>query len=254
MKITTMTRTSACKFRAMTAFIVFALAFTVMSRTASAQTVLDDPLHGVCVPACPDSGSISPTTSDPVQFGFTMSPASSPSTGDLLVVLALPIETGVTNPSSITITNPTATPTMGLAGTALEHVGIWSTGQLDTFLGISGSPTNPNGNFQAAGSGTTYDVYVLNEGTETLQPQSTNTDPIPTGTLFGVVGLPQFSYIFGFLELPGTTSWVATANSGVILENGTPRTVTPEPSSLLLLGTGALALAGVVRRRYMRRV
>ena len=33
---------------------------------------------------------------------------------------------------------------------------------------------------------------------------------------------------------------------------GTPTAVTPEPSSLALLGTGVLGLAGVVRRQFRR--
>jgi hypothetical protein len=42
----------------------------------------------------------------------------------------------------------------------------WSSGQLDAYLGISASPANPIGAYGAGGS--SYDVYQVNLGTETL--------------------------------------------------------------------------------------
>ena len=50
----------------------------------------------------------------------------------------------------------------------------------------------------------------------------------------------------------GNPNWVATANSGAIFENGAPTPQVPEPTSIILLGTVCLGLAGVCRKRLQR--
>lgn len=63
--------------------------------------------------------------------------------------------------------------------------------------------------------------------------------------------LPVDSYIVAFLA-DGSGGYIATANSGAILETGTPTPV-PEPGSLALLGTGLLGLGLVLRRQRQKR-
>lgn len=217
------------------------LAFAATSRAALADDVLD-PLHGVCIPACVDNGTNSPTTSNPTTFGFTVSPG--PASGGLMLVFLVPTTGSI--PGSISFTGASS-------GTAtLFSATPWNSGQLDTYLGISGSPTNPIGAFAAGG--TSFDVFTATiAGTTTLPGPG---DPLssPYWTT-AAPGIPINSYILGFFN-EGTAAapnWVATANSGAIFVDGPPGDVVPEPSSLILLGTGALALAGMVRRRYMRR-
>ena len=120
----------------------------------------------------------------------------------------------------------------------------WSSGNLDAFLGISASPTNPIGAFipdSASPGATSLFVYQLSlspAGGITLQgPANPNVSPLWNFT----GGIPKGSYIVGFLN-EGTAvnpNWVATSNSGAILATSSPPTV-PEPSSIVSLGIAIL--------------
>ena len=204
---------------------------------AHAQTV-DDPLHGFCsgVGQCVDNGVNSPTsTNPPASFGFTLSPApKSPVPGDLSIEILMPSDQAqVTNfvINGVNSSGPSATP--------------WSSGDLDAFLGISASPTNPIGAFLDASetfldpSATGFDVYRVDLGTQNLTG-----DPATSPSFNFASGetLDPGSYVVAFFN-EGTADkpkWVATANSGAILEtNGVP------PSDIPLPEPGPLAVGGL---------
>jgi hypothetical protein len=210
-------------------------------------------LHGYCAPPttqCVDNNTNSPTTMNPPsQFGFTTSPG--PSSGDLFVDVLVP-NNEATNPSNLNFAL-----TGNLSGTAtLFNPSPWTSGQLDSYLGISANPTNSIGAYlpstQALDPGATgFFVYQAELGTTTLQgPSNPNMSPKESVN----PGLPLASYIVGFFN-EGTTSapsFQGTANSGAIFETSAPPppSSVPEPATLLLFGAGLLGL-GVSRRRRL---
>lgn len=211
--------------------VVFAVNFGLGSASA-------DALHGFCygtTPTCTDNGVVTPTDDTSPDFGFAIS--SGPQTGTYLVDIL--VANTIPNAASLSFSI-----TGDLTGTSsLFNATAWTTGFLDTYLGLAASPNNPIGAFipstQLVVPGATgYFVYTFNLGTATLPPQNL----APFNPFLHVDGLPVGSLIVGFLNTTG--GYVATANSGAIF-------ITPEPATLLLLGSG-LAGIGFWRMRKQR--
>jgi hypothetical protein len=214
-----------------------------------AQTTLD-PLHGVCdapTSACTDNGTVTPTNSSSPHYGFTISPG--PQTGVYEIITLIPNNVPGANLKSFSVTGGAASP----ASANLVSTVAWTSGYLDVYLGISASPNNPisaflptTDAFDPGANG--YFVYVAVLGTNTLlDPSATTATPV---LYDGSFAFPNGSSIVGFLNT-GTSiqpNWIATAPSGQLsIEAPGP---TPEPTSMLLFGTGLL-LAGVMLRRRL---
>jgi len=232
-----------------TAMALAALAYAV---PASAQVVaLDDPLHGFCAAGCVDNGTNTPITSNPpVNWGFTVSPKDQ--TGDLILDILVP-NTAAVNPANVVTVTGSTLPAAGV-NFSLVSTTAWTSGFLDTYLGISASPSNPIGAYLPSTQvflpgATGFFVLQADLGTQALNGPSG-----PFSPSFSLNRGAQGMYIVGFLNT--VDGIIATANSGALFETGSgnsinPVAAVPEPATwgMMLLGFVGLGLAFRVRRR-----
>jgi hypothetical protein len=206
-----------------------------------------DALHGFCTGCMVDNmiGGVpvtSTTANPPVDFGF-WSGGKTGLSGTYTIDILTP-DNGGAPPSGMYSISGGATGTASLFNTT-----AWTSGALDSYLGISASPTNPLGAWlpatQTVDSGAMgYWVFQANLGTQTLGT-STGTGPMLTlGS-----SIPTGSVIVGFMDT-GSGKETATANSSALFEDAGGKGA-PEPGTLSLLATAFAALGGVslLRRR-----
>lgn len=150
--------------------------------------------------------------------GITATTAAGTLTGTVTIDTTMGVITGV---------DATVDTTSGVLGVTSETF---------TSLEYQQSVTFPSDYFEAAATSGGY-FLVLD---------------FPVASLVGYSGGPLCTYAYGYSPCDGPSSDYGNSQYGVGFVSGslTPEVAaTPEPSSLALLGSGALGLAGVLRRR-----
>jgi hypothetical protein len=217
-------------------------------------------LHGFCVaptPTCSDNGQITPTTSTSPDFGFLASPNNGSATFYLEALIPNDVSGAGTESFSITGTNT--------ANAVVSSVKIgsssWTTGQLDSYLGISASPANPIGAFLPLTQGydpsaTGYVDYQFDFGNVTFgsvtDPTFSTDFSFPEGTIitaFADTVTTSCKTHKGVTTCTDHNDWTATANSAALIIDSPPPTPVPEPSSAPALVGSLMLFAFAVRRR-----
>jgi hypothetical protein len=229
-------------FGTLAAAVVASVAFTTLPASAGN-------IHTLCVsptPDCQDNGSITPVTDNTPNFGFEEKGGSD--TGHFYLQVLIP--DNVLNGDSLSMTIDGVNTSIASQTPGVFNTTAWTSGQLDTYLGISASPTNPIGAYLPLTqfyqpSATGYFVYQYDFGTVSFgsnDPTFSTNFQLPIGTV-----------INGFFHIADCDQkcWLATPNSQslIISDPNHPPPPLPEPATLSLFGAGLLGFRFLKRKR-----
>ena len=196
---------------------------------------------------CTDNGTITPTNDNPATFAFSYAGNLNRGHGDFWLVELVPDNHNAG--FSLTLNGAN---TANLSETAsLFSTTEWNSGKLSDYLSTFnfGGPAHPLSAYLPSTQGVDagangYYVYLFDFGAFDYKTAAGDpTFSVSSGDV------PEGSIFLSLLTDYNTKNVrVDTPNSASILETGSPASA-PEPSSILLLGSGILGFAGVLRRR-----
>jgi hypothetical protein len=205
-------------------------------------------LHGYCVPPaaqCTDNGTITPTSNNPPTFAFTYSGNLNNGHGDFWLIQLVPDNEN----SSFSLTLNAANTANPSEAATLFSATEWNSGKLSDYMAPVfnfGGPAHPLSAFLPSTQGVDpgangYYVYLYDFGAFDYKTAAGD----PTFSV-GSGKVPQGStFLLVLTDFDTKNVAVDTPNSASILETNPPASV-PEPSSILLLGSGILGFTGML--------